>query len=177
MIRKYHPKLKRMLRDEKKVSVQLGSENDMKELWDASNPDLPHELRTGEFSYPIEEWFGTIVNDEGKARLVSVTGHTIRNGKENQPYALVGGNKTHPEFIRRGLMTGAREKNLSIIDNMPKIAGYTSQGKASFSSEQQPDSHPVIPDEELDFFRDRVGRKEGVVSWSLIKQWKEILRI
>ena len=177
MIRKYHPKLKRMLRDEEKVSVQLGSENDMKELWDASNPDLPHELRTGEFSYPIEEWFGTIVNDEGKARLVSVTGHTIRNGKENQPYALVGGNKTHPEFIRRGLMTGAREKNLSIIDNMPKIAGYTSQGKASFSSEQQPDSHPVIPDEELDFFRDRVGRKEGVVSWSLIKQWKEILRI
>tara|TARA_R110002074_G_scaffold177154_1_gene340774 strand:- start:118 stop:651 length:534 start_codon:yes stop_codon:yes gene_type:complete len=177
MIRKYHPKLKRMLRDEEKVSVQLGSENNMKELWDASNPDLPHELRTGELSYPIEEWFGTIVNDEGKARLVSVTGHTIRNGKENQPYALVGGNKTHPEFIRRRLMAGAREKNLSIISNMPKIAGYTSQGKASFSSEEQPDSHPIIPDEELDFFRDRVGRKEGVVSWSLIKQWKEILRI
>ena len=176
MIKKFHPKLRRILQGRDRVTGQLGSENEMKELWDASNPDMKHQLRSGQYSYPIEEWFGTIVNDEGKARLVSVTGHTIRQGKEGRPYALIGGNKTHPDYRGQGLMSEARKKNLGMVGNMPKIAGYTSAGKRSFSINEQPETHPVIPDEELDFFRERIGRKEGVVSWSIIKRWKDILR-
>ena len=176
IIRKFHPTLRRILQDRDKVAIQLGPESEMKELWDASNPDMKHEPRSGEYAYPVEQWFGTIVNENGKARLVSVTGHTVRQGKEGKPYALIGGNKTHPDYRGRGLMSDARKKNLAMLGGMPKIAGYTNLGKKSFSIEEQPETHPVIPDEELDFFRDRVGKKKGVVSWSIVKGWMQILR-
>ena len=42
----------------------------MKELWDASNPDMPHELRSeNEWKYPIEDWYGTIVNYDENGKL------------------------------------------------------------------------------------------------------------
>ena len=110
LIKKFHPRLKQILQDRDKVAIQLGSEEDMKELWDASNPDMPHKLRNN--SYPIDNWFGVIVNENGKARLVSVTGHAIRTGKEGKPFAYIGGNKTHPNYQGRRLMSEIRNKNL-----------------------------------------------------------------
>ena len=110
--------------------IQLGDEAQMKELWDASNPDMPYEMRPDEWKYPIDDWYGTLVNydenkekyPDGKIRLVSITGNAVRTGKEGKPYAFYGGTKTHPDYRRQGLMRGARKKALELIRNMPKVA-------------------------------------------------------
>ena len=46
LIKKFHPKLRQILQDDKLKIIQVGNEQDMKELWDASNPDMPHEMRS-----------------------------------------------------------------------------------------------------------------------------------
>ena len=81
------------------MDVQIGSEEDMKELWDASNPDMQHEMRSNDkWKYPVENWFGAIVREGDKSRLVSVIGHAVREGKEGKPYAYFGGAKPHPDY-------------------------------------------------------------------------------
>ncbi len=175
---KFHPDLRRLAGDEKIKVVQLGDENSMKELWDASNPDMPHTLRSkNKWLYPIDNWYGTIVNyDEnkkqypnGKRRLVSVIGHSIRKGKKGKEFAFVGGTKTNPFYRRQGLMSGARDKNIQAIGARPKIAGYTSMGRSSFSEEKKPTSHEIIPDEVIEFMKERINNLPNVVDWGIIE--------
>ena len=45
MIKKFHPRLKELSQGKDRVSVQIGDEKQMKELWDVSNPDMPHKMR------------------------------------------------------------------------------------------------------------------------------------
>ena len=45
-ILKLTPKLKQLARDKDFTVTYLGDEAQMKEMWDASNPDSPHELRS-----------------------------------------------------------------------------------------------------------------------------------
>jgi len=181
MIRKFHPRLKEMLKDGDKKIVQLGSEQQMKEMWDASNPDIPHEMRSTaiDIDYPIDNWFGAVVNENGKARLVSVVGNSIETGKEGKPYAYFGGAKTHPDYrkggnknVKGGLFREVRDKALDPIRGMPRIAGFTGIRRASGINLDTPEKHEVIPDEVLDSFRQRY---ENSV-WGISK-WMEQLRI
>lgn len=175
---KFHPDLRRLAGDEKIKVIQLGDEESMKELWDASNPDMPHTLRSeNKWIYPIDNWYGTIVNyDEnkkeypnGKKRLVSVIGHAVRKGKKGKEFAFVGGTKTHPSYRRQGLMNGARDKNIQAIGTRPKVAGYTSMGKGSFSEDKKPTSHEVIPDDVIEFMNERIDNLPNVVDWGIIE--------
>ena len=176
MIRKFHPRLKDMLQGKEKASVQIGSERDTKELWDASNPDMIHEMRTSD--YPIDNWFGMIVNENGKARLVSVTGHAVRTGKEGKPFAYIGGNKTHPDYRGQGLMSEIRSKNLEMIGDIPKIATYTEEGRKRFKKPMvsEPQEHEVIPDTVIEEMSRRVQELPNTDTWGVFKGWMSILR-
>jgi len=176
LIKKFHPRLKQILQDRDKVAIQLGSEEDMKELWDASNPDMPHKLRNN--SYPIDNWFGVIVNENGKARLVSVTGHAIRTGKEGKPFAYIGGNKTHPNYQGRRLMSEIRNKNLEMVGGIPKVASYTSEGKRRFKKPMvsEPQEHEVVPDNVIQEMQRRVRELPNTDTWGIHKRWMNILR-
>tara|TARA_R110002167_G_scaffold366003_1_gene592591 strand:- start:139 stop:672 length:534 start_codon:yes stop_codon:yes gene_type:complete len=176
MITKFNPRLKELLQDEDKKIVQLGSEEDMKELWDVSNPDMIHPLRDD--GYPIDNWFGAVVNENGKARLVSVTGHATRTGKEGNSFAYIGGNKTHPDWGNKGLMTEVRNKNKEAISNIPKIATYTSEGKKRFKKPMvsEPQKHEVIPDNVIQEMQRRVREVPAADTWGVFKGWKGILR-
>lgn len=175
---KFHPDLRRLAGDEKIKVIQLGDEESMKELWDASNPDMPHTLRSGnKWIYPIDDWYGTIVNyDEnkkeypnGKKRLVSVTGNAIREGKNGKSFAFVGGTKTHPSYRKQGLMSDLRDKNIQAIGTRPKLAGYTKMGKGAFSEDKKPTSHEVIPDDVIEFMNERIDNLPNVVDWGIIE--------
>ena len=48
MIRKFHPDLRELSQGKDENTVQIGDEERMKELWDASNPDMPHEMRSND---------------------------------------------------------------------------------------------------------------------------------
>ena len=148
----------------------------MKELWDASNPDMPHKLRNN--SYPIDNWFGVIVNENGKARLVSVTGHAIRTGKEGKPFAYIGGNKTHPNYQGRRLMSEIRNKNLEMVGGIPKVASYTSEGKRRFKKPMvsEPQEHEVVPDNVIQEMQRRVRELPNTDTWGIHKRWMNILR-
>tara|TARA_R100000406_G_C3036500_1_gene104745 strand:+ start:46 stop:579 length:534 start_codon:yes stop_codon:yes gene_type:complete len=176
MIKKFHPRLKELSQGRDRVSVQIGDEKQMKELWDASNPDMPHEMRRSD--YPIDNWFGMIVNENGKDRLVSVIGHAIRTGKEGQPFAYIGGTKTHPDYRGRGLMSEIRNKNLQMISGIPKIATYTKAGSKRFKTPivSEPQEHEVIPDDVLETMSRRVKELPNTDTWGVFKGWKDILR-
>ncbi len=165
-----------MLQDKERVSVQLGSEKDTKELWDASNPDMPHEMRSSD--YPIDNWFGMIVNENDKARLVSVTGHAVRTGKEGNSFAYVGGTKTHPDYRGKGLISEIRNKNLERLSGIDKIATYTKEGKKRFKKPMvsEPKEHPVIPDKVIEEMSRRVQELPNTDTWGVFKGWMGILR-
>ena len=175
---KFHPDLRRLAGNEKIKVIQLGDEESMKELWDASNPDMPHTFRSkNKWLYPIDNWYGTIVNyDEnkkqypnGKRRLVSVTGHAIRRGKNGKEFAYLGGTKTHPDYRKQGLLREARNKNHNAIGNRPKIAGLSGMGKASFNEDKRPTSHEIIPDDVIEFMNERINHLPNVVDWGIIE--------
>ena len=175
---KFHPDLRRLAGDAKVKTIQVGDEKSMKELWDASNPDMPHTLRSDDkWKYPIEDWYGTIVNydEDGKVypddkkRLVAVTGNAIREGKNGKSFAFIGGNKTHPSYRRQNLMKDTRDKNILAVGTRPKIAGYTQMGKDAFSEDKKPTSHEIIPDEVLEFMNERIKNLPNVVSWGIIE--------
>jgi len=176
LIKKFHPRLKQMLQDRKKVTIQLGSEENMKELWDASNPDMPHQLRDS--GYPIDNWFGVILDENGKARLVSVTGHAIRTGKEGNPFAYIGGNKTHPDYRGNQIITSARDKNLEMVGDIPKVASYTSAGKKRFKKPivSEPQEHEVVPNNVIQEMQRRVRELPNTDTWGIHKRWMDILR-
>lgn len=155
----------------------------MKEMWDASNPDMPHQLRSEGGLYPIDDWYGAIVDyDEngekyadGRRRLVAVTGNSIQMGKDNQTFAYIGGSKTHPSYRKKGLMGGIRQKNLQAVGDIPKIASYSTSGQAAFSANEMPETHEVIPDSVLEEMNERVRNVESAAGWSIVK-WMRILR-
>ena len=182
-ILKFNPRLRELARGDV-THIQLGDEKQMKEMWDASNPDMPHEMRPDEWIYPIDNWYGTLVNydenketySDGRIRLVSVIGNSIHQGKGDKPFAFIGGTKTHPDYQKQGLMTGAREKALEPISNMPKIARYTAQGKASFMGKvTKPTSHEIIPDEILESMKERTSSVKEMADWGIFK-WQQILK-
>ena len=56
-------------------------------MWDASNPDSPHTLRSQKDStanYPVDNWFGVIIEQDGKYRLVAISGFSVREGKDGK---------------------------------------------------------------------------------------------
>tara|TARA_B100000287_G_scaffold200494_1_gene189329 strand:- start:165 stop:704 length:540 start_codon:yes stop_codon:yes gene_type:complete len=176
LIRKFHPRLRDLAQGQEQADVQIGSEEDMKELWDASNPDMEHEMRSdNEWSYPVDNWFGTIVQEGDKSRLVSVIGHAVREGKENQPYAYFGGAKTHPDYRGRGLMRGIREKALQGISGMPRIAGFSNMRRKSGLTLDKPETHEIIPDDVLAFMDERIKHLDNVDDWGVAK-WMQVLR-
>lgn len=183
LIKKFHPKLRQILQDDKLKIIQVGNEQDMKELWDASNPDMPHEMRSSnEWKYPIENWFGAIVNDNGKARLVTVVGNAVRTGKEKKPYAYFGGAKTHPDYRKGskknpkgGIFREVRDKALEPIKGMPRIAGFSTMRTKSGLTLDKPKTHEVIPDDVLMFMNERITHLDNVDDWGISK-WMLQLR-
>ena len=177
MISKFHPDLRELSQGKDENTVQIGDEERMKELWDASNPDVPHEMRSNnEWSYPVENWFGTILREGEKSRLVSVVGNAVRSGKEGQPFAYFGGAKTHSDYEGKGLMRNARDKALGPIEGMPRIAGYSKQRKKSGLSIDRPETHEIIPDDVLTFFRERMNHLPEVNDWGISK-WFAIIQV
>lgn len=177
MIRKFHPDLRELSQGKDKNTVQIGDEEQMKELWDASNPDVPHEMRSNnKWSYPVENWFGTILREGKKSRLVSVIGHSVRTGKEGQSYAMFGGAKTHSDYGGEGLMRNTAGKALEQIEGMPRIAGYSVERKKSGLAIDRPETHEVIPDDVLGFFRERIEHLPEVNDWGIAK-WFALLKI
>ena len=165
---KFHPDLRRLAGDEKIKVIQLGDEESMKELWDASNPDMPHTLRSeNKWKYPIDNWFGMIVTEGGKNRLVTVVGNAIETGKEGRPYAYFGGAKTHPDYRGKGLMREVREKALTPIKGMPRIAGFTGMRKKLGLDLNKPKTHKTIPDNVLAYMNERIEHLDNVDDWGI----------
>jgi hypothetical protein len=179
---KFHPDLRRLSQTDT-TFIQLGNEQEMKDMWDASNPDMPHEMRSQDkWKYPIEDWYGAIVDfdEDGnkypeKRRLVSVVGNAVRSGKEGKQFAYLGGGKTHPAYTGKGLMRGAREKAIESVQNMPRVAGFSSMRTKRGISTEKPTSHEVIPDEVLEFMEERMEHLPDVNDWGITK-WMQILK-
>ena len=171
-ILKLTPKLKKLAGDKDFTVTYIGDEAQMKEMWDASNPDSPHELRSSvpRFAkYPIEEWYGVIIDVEGNKKLVSVSGFTIKQGKEGKDFAYVGGTKTAAGHTGKKYAKTVREKTWSLLENIPKINGITkiTMQSTSFmpSNSEAPSSHPVIPDEVIGHFRTNYKDLWGINKW------------
>jgi len=168
-ILKLTPKLKQLARDKDFTVTYLGDEVQMKEMWDASNPDSPHELRSSVprlAKYPIEEWYGVIIDVEGNKKLVTVSGFTIKEGKEGKDFAYVGGTKTAVGHRGKKYVKAIREKTWSLLEGIPKIVGFTSEGiKTLALEEMNPNDHPVIPDEVIGHFRTNYKGLWGINKW------------
>jgi len=154
---KSHPRLLELLGNKKEILVKLSNESEMLELWNASNPELQMQSRSsrGLSNYPIDTWFGLIKKVEGKPVLGAVGGYALRQGKEGKKFAYIGGIRGNRTKHFKGDASGKiRVKYLADLKGIPKIAGYTQMGKdAGFMSGEQPETHEVIPDEVLNFFK------------------------
>ena len=167
---KFHPELRRLADGEKLKVIALGSEQQMKEMWDASNPDDIYEMRSGTHleDYPIDEWFGVIVQQGDKYRLVARSGFAVRQGKDGKEYAYKGGTKVSVHGKKYG--GTVRDKANEPIEGIPTIAGYLEGGKR-WMTDNRPDQHEVIPDEVIAHFKEHYGE-----DWD-IKKWMEILKV
>ena len=191
MIRKFHPRLREVLGDKDKEIIQIPSEEKMKEYWNASNPDSPYEQARTDIhhldTYPLDTWFGYIVKDDGKARLVSVTGHSRKTGKDGKPFAFIGGAKTHEDYRRDGaknlgysVQTPIREKNLEMLEGIPKVANYSHLGNERLKSkvkdfQEKPTTHEVVPDDILTEMAWRTEESPTASTWGVFK-WQEVLK-
>ena len=162
---KFHPELRRLSGKEPKKVIGLGSdESKVKEMWDASNPDSPHTLRSQKDStanYPVDNWFGVIIEQDGKYRLVAISGFSVREGKDGKKFAYKGGTKSSV----KGYGTTARDKAIDNKPSIPTIAGYTAQGKQYMTGDIAPSEHEVIPDEVLEHFRQHYGTTWDITKW------------
>lgn len=160
---KFHPELRRLAGGESLKVIALGNDElGMKEMWDASNPDMPHELRdskTRTAEYPVDEWFGVIVEQGDKYRLVAVSGFAVRQGKSGKEYAYKGGTKT--SIPKKGYGQMARDKALDNKPSIPTITGYTQSG-AKWITGNKPEQHEVIPDEVIAHFNEHYGENWDV---------------
>ena len=165
---KFHPELRRLSGEKPLTVIGLGGDElEVKEMWDASNPDSPHELRSQKDStadYPVDNWFGVIIEQDGKYRLVAISGFSVREGKDGKQFAYKGGTKTSiPSSENYG--TKARDKAMDKKPKIPTIAGYTAQGKQYMTGTVAPAEDEVIPDEVLDHFRRYYGKTWDVTKW------------
>lgn len=152
-ILKAHPRLVELLGNRDEVIVPLANEEEVIELWNSSNPnDPPFQSRAQkklDRDYPIDTWFGVVKNIEGEPRLVAVGGYAKRMGKGGKQFAYVGGLRS----ALKGYGRKIREHYISQLSGIPKIAGFTEMGASRFDSANRPETHEVIPDEVLDYFR------------------------
>ena len=173
---KFHDRLRELLGDKEEVIIDLGpSESKVQEMWNASNPDNPYIMRNVRndrtAKYPVDNWYGAIINQDGKARLVAISGFAVKQGKEGKEFAYKGGTWS----VVRGYGGKVREKSLQNKPNVPTIAGYTPQGgKFNPRPRFNPPEHEVIPDEVIQHFNDKFNG--GGYSWSISK-WMEILKV
>ena len=82
---KFHDRLRELLGNKNEVIIDLGpSESKVQEMWNASNPDQPYIMRNVKNertkNYPVDNWYGVIINENGKARLVAISGFAVRQG-------------------------------------------------------------------------------------------------
>jgi len=148
--------------------VKLADEEEMIELWNASNPTIPMQSRDsrGLQNYPIDEWYGYIKLVEGEPVLGTVGGYAIRQGKGGKPFAYIGGLKGNdtPEF--KGVPTNiVRPHYIKEVGKIPKISGLTEMGAVRYFEGTQPETHEVIPDDVLDYFRN----DQRYTAWNIIK--------
>tara|TARA_R100000315_G_C5227832_1_gene138846 strand:- start:291 stop:1646 length:1356 start_codon:yes stop_codon:yes gene_type:complete len=173
---KFHDRLRELLGNKNEVIIDLGpSESKVQEMWNASNPDQPYIMRNIKNertkNYPVDNWYGAIINENGKARLVAISGFAVRQGKEGKQFAYKGGTWS----VVRGYGGKTRQKALQNKPDVPTIAGYTAAG-SKFNPRPRftPSEHEVIPDEVIQHFEDNFS--EGGYSWSISK-WMQILKV
>ena len=175
-----------------------GTTNQVMQLWNKSNVNVPNrntgeryrypfEARTGPRfdKYPVTRWFGLIHwqripknhplyedSENGKrARLVAVTGYgTGENGK----YGLLGGTRVSADYQDEKMSTpllNLREKN---NPHKVNIAGYTDKGWKKIGSKQKKiKEHPDIPEEVINHFKEHYGEQWNI----LTKSWMQILKV
>ena len=136
---------------------EIGDEQTMKIMWD------------NKWNYPIENWYGAFVNENGKERLVTVVGNSVRTGKEGKQYAYVGGGKTHPDYRGEDLFRLVREKAVAPVLSLPRMAGFSNMRKKKGLEITRPQSHAVIPDDVLRFMEERMEHLPNVVDWGIIE--------
>ena len=163
---KFHPELRRLAGGEELKVIALGNdESKVKEMWDASNPDNSYELRDSKArtaEYPVDEWFGVIIEQGKKYRLVAISGFAVRQGKEGKEYAYKGGTKASVLGEGYGLM--ARDKAIDNKPSVPTISGYTTAG-SKWKTGTQPETDEVIPDSVLEHFRTHYESNWDVQKW------------
>ena len=86
---KFHDRLRELLGDKEEVIIDLGpSESKVQEMWNASNPDNPYIMRNVRndrtAKYPVDNWYGAIINQDGKARLVAISGFAVNKVKREK---------------------------------------------------------------------------------------------
>jgi len=163
---KFHPELRRLSGGEELKVIALGDdESKVKEMWDASNPDDLYELRDSNArtaEYPVDEWFGVIIQQGDKHRLVAISGFAVRQGKEGKEYAYKGGTKSSVGGMKYGKR--ARNKAIDNKPSVPTIAGYTTAG-SQWKTGTQPETDEVIPDSVLEHFRTHYENNWDVQKW------------
>lgn len=172
-ILKFHVELKRLLEGalEKKEEMYIGfltnSESELRDMWDSSNPNEPYIARSQKgikSFYPIDEWYGVIVKEESKARLVAISGFAIRNGIGGKEYAVMGGTRRSKGNKYRGYGKISKNKPTELTKQYPRIVGYVGQGKTYSGqyNEKPLKVHKVIPEDILGKFRGHFGDNWGV---------------
>lgn len=166
-ILKFNPELKRLLEnaldrgEEMYNGFLTNDEEELRDMWNSSNPNQPYETRAQkgvQGFYPIEEWYGVIVKEGDKAKLVAIAGFSIKSGKQNKKYAVMGGNLRNSDNKYRGFGKIAKSKPDELTRQYPRIAGYKGKGithRMGQYNEAPVKSHPVIPDDVLKAFNER----------------------
>lgn len=185
-ILKFHPELKRLLEnmpsgDKLYNGFLTNDEEELRDMWDSSNPDNPYESRAQkgiQSFYPIDEWYGVIVEEENKARLVAISGFTIKAGKDGKKYAIVGGTRRSKGNNYRNFGRLAKNKPTQLTKQYSRIVGYSSeQGSKVYSgqfNEKPVSTHAVVPDEVLGQFSEKYGDSWGVGnSINTLDYWNE----
>ena len=180
---KFSPKSRSLLeeaelRGEKMYNGFLtNDESEIQKMWNESNPDYPYKLRSKrklQKFYPIDEWYGVIVREEGKAKLVAISGFAIRSGKEGKEYAIMGGTRRAKGSQYRSFGRLVKQKPMQLTKQYPKIVGYTQLGWGILGgqyNESPSMEHDVIPDEVLQWFSKRFGDTWGVGKSKILNYW------
>ena len=112
------------------VAIQLGSEKDVEELWNAGHEDKYQFRQVPKSKYPVDDWFGVIVNDNGIPKLVSTIGYSLQDGKNNKKFAFVGGAKNHRFGLFDAIML--KDNHLKAFGGINKIKNIKFLKKGDF---------------------------------------------
>jgi len=163
---KFHPRLRELSGGQKLNVIQLGNEQQMKEMWDASNPDEPIPLRESVphlRNYPIDTWFGVIREEEDKYKLVAVSGFKDMQGK----FAYKGGTRRVASPKYKGDGEEARDKAVESKPKIPTIAGYKGAGKR-WMTDNKVNLDEAIPEEVIQHFKDTYDNDWDITKWEKI---------